>query len=294
MADLSNDPSSAQAVGAPTGTIRWFNATKGFGFITPDAGGADVFIHISAVEAAGRSGLIASERVQYTLFTARGRTSARLRVLDDQTIVLPTVALKSVFNNERLDDLTSPGLIVGPEQRPIDLLSEPKWAATTSILEWGDAFTLPGGRIETPSEQIDSLIRRIQTDPALLREIHPGQFETLVAVMLQKEGYETELVSKWNEADGGVDIIAVYRLSGGLETRFAIQCKHTRNKVSATPIRALNGVLDRFKAHQGIVATTSFFTKSAALEVQTHHWKVSLRDFDNIIASLKAMQLVAD
>jgi cold shock protein len=281
MADLSNDPSSAQAVGAPTGTIRWFNATKGFGFITPDAGGADVFIHISAVEAAGRSGLIASERVQYTLFTARGRTSARLRVLDDQTIVLPTVALKSVFNNERLDDLTSPGLIVGPEQRPIDLLSEPKWAATTSIFE-------------TPSEQIDSLIRRIQTDPALLREIHPGQFETLVAVMLQKEGYETELVSKWNEADGGVDIIAVYRLSGGLETRFAIQCKHTRNKVSATPIRALNGVLDRFKAHQGIVATTSFFTKSAALEVQTHHWKVSLRDFDNIIASLKAMQLVAD
>ena len=40
-----------------TGTVKWFNATKGFGFIQPDAGGADVFVHISAVERAGLSGL---------------------------------------------------------------------------------------------------------------------------------------------------------------------------------------------------------------------------------------------
>ena len=41
----------------PTGTVKWFNATKGFGFVQPDAGGADVFVHISAVERAGLHGL---------------------------------------------------------------------------------------------------------------------------------------------------------------------------------------------------------------------------------------------
>lgn len=41
----------------PTGTVKWFNATKGFGFIEPDEGGTDVFVHISAVQNAGMDGL---------------------------------------------------------------------------------------------------------------------------------------------------------------------------------------------------------------------------------------------
>ncbi len=45
----------------PTGTVKWFDATKGFGFIQPDAGRADVFVHISAVERAGLHGLIRAE-----------------------------------------------------------------------------------------------------------------------------------------------------------------------------------------------------------------------------------------
>ena len=45
-----------------TGTVKWFNATKGFGFIQPDAGGADVFVHISAVERAGLQGLNEGQR----------------------------------------------------------------------------------------------------------------------------------------------------------------------------------------------------------------------------------------
>jgi len=49
------------------GTVKWFNATKGFGFIAPSNGGQDVFVHISAVERAGMSGLNEGQRVSYEL-----------------------------------------------------------------------------------------------------------------------------------------------------------------------------------------------------------------------------------
>jgi cold shock protein len=48
-----------------SGTVKWFNATKGFGFIQPDDGGADVFVHISAVERAGLSGLNEGQKVSF-------------------------------------------------------------------------------------------------------------------------------------------------------------------------------------------------------------------------------------
>ena len=57
-----------------TGTVKWFNATKGYGFIQPDNGGADVFVHISAVEKAGLRTL--NEKVSYDLVTEKGKTSA--------------------------------------------------------------------------------------------------------------------------------------------------------------------------------------------------------------------------
>ncbi len=60
-----------------TGTVKWFNATKGYGFIAPERGGADVFVHISAVEQAGLSQLNEGERVQYELTTGKnGKSSA--------------------------------------------------------------------------------------------------------------------------------------------------------------------------------------------------------------------------
>ena len=54
-----------------TGVVKWFNSTKGFGFIEPDAGGDDVFVHISAVERAGLQGLNEGQRVEFEL--ERGR-----------------------------------------------------------------------------------------------------------------------------------------------------------------------------------------------------------------------------
>lgn len=59
-----------------TGTVKWFNPTKGYGFIQPDAGGADVFVHITALEAAGLRSLNEGQKVSYELATNKGKTSA--------------------------------------------------------------------------------------------------------------------------------------------------------------------------------------------------------------------------
>ena len=59
-----------------TGTVKWFNATKGYGFIQPDDGGSDVFVHITAVNEAGLNGLNEGQKVSYELVTAKGKTSA--------------------------------------------------------------------------------------------------------------------------------------------------------------------------------------------------------------------------
>ncbi len=61
-----------------TGTVKWFNSQKGYGFIQPSDGGRDVFVHISAVERAGLNGLADGQEISYELVTDRktGRTSA--------------------------------------------------------------------------------------------------------------------------------------------------------------------------------------------------------------------------
>lgn len=61
----------------PNGTVKWFNTTKGYGFIAPDTGGKDVFVHISAVERSGLTGLADNQKVAYDLESGRdGRESA--------------------------------------------------------------------------------------------------------------------------------------------------------------------------------------------------------------------------
>lgn len=61
----------------PSGTVKWFNTSKGFGFIAPDSGGSDVFVHISAVEQSGLTGLADNEKITYELIDGRdGRQMA--------------------------------------------------------------------------------------------------------------------------------------------------------------------------------------------------------------------------
>ena len=59
-----------------TGTVKWFNPSKGFGFITPSEGGSDVFVHISAVQKSGLDTLNEGQKLHYELATEKGKTSA--------------------------------------------------------------------------------------------------------------------------------------------------------------------------------------------------------------------------
>jgi CspA family cold shock protein len=58
------------------GTVKWFNPTKGYGFIQPEDGSADVFVHISAVEKSELTGLVEGQRVSFDVVTERGKTAA--------------------------------------------------------------------------------------------------------------------------------------------------------------------------------------------------------------------------
>lgn len=65
------------------GTVKWFNPRKGYGFITPQEGEKDVFVHISAVEAAGMGSLAEGQQLEYEIDESRGKPSAaNLRVVD--------------------------------------------------------------------------------------------------------------------------------------------------------------------------------------------------------------------
>jgi CspA family cold shock protein len=59
-----------------TGTVKFFNSQKGFGFIQPSDGAPDVFVHVSAVERAGMSGLVEGQKVSYEVVTERGKKAA--------------------------------------------------------------------------------------------------------------------------------------------------------------------------------------------------------------------------
>ena len=65
-----------------SGTVKWFNSTKGYGFIQPEAGGRDVFVHISAVERSGMSGLDEGQKVTYDIEAGRDGREAATNLAD--------------------------------------------------------------------------------------------------------------------------------------------------------------------------------------------------------------------
>src|SRR5271166_5279648 len=88
-----------------TGTVKWFNATKGFGFIQPDAGGADVFVHISAVERAGLHGLNEGQKIAYEIVPDK-RTGKILGAKLEAGLKLPvTYHVVVAFDRDEEGDL---------------------------------------------------------------------------------------------------------------------------------------------------------------------------------------------
>jgi CspA family cold shock protein len=76
MRFVSSLASLHQEIDVQKGTVKWFNPTKGYGFIQPSTGDKDVFVHISAVERAGLSSLNEGQTVEYELVSNRGKSSA--------------------------------------------------------------------------------------------------------------------------------------------------------------------------------------------------------------------------
>lgn len=133
------------------------------------------------------------------------------------------------------------------------------------------------------------LIAYLVAHPQALDSLTPRQFEGLMASIYRNLGFDTESVGAWNQADGGVDIVAVSKTVAATEFRLAIQCKASKRKISAKPIRELAGVLDTFHAHQGVVATTSTFTSDARREAEGTLWKLTLQDRDAVVRRLLAI-----
>lgn len=139
------------------------------------------------------------------------------------------------------------------------------------------------------------LIRRIVKSPSELYQLTPKQFEEVIADLYVVDGYSVELMGSWNQADGGVDILAIKAISESHNFRTAIQCKRysAENRVAAAPIRELAGVLDRFQAHSGALITTSEFTGPAIREA-VHYWRVDLIAFQGVIDKLRRAELLID
>lgn len=148
--------------------------------------------------------------------------------------------------------------------------------------------------VELQNKITAGFIARLSQNPIDLYQLTPKDFEELIAELYRIDGYTAELLSPWNKADGGVDIVVMKSDIGSVQFRMAIQCKRyaRSNRVSAAPIRALAGVLDRFHAHAGAFVTTSDFTKPAKNEAAAFLWKLSLMNFESIVDMLRRANLL--
>ncbi|HEV7570417.1 MAG TPA: restriction endonuclease [Thermoanaerobaculia bacterium] len=164
------------------------------------------------------------------------------------------------------------------------------------LLPYGEQKIIPRKSVEEVELQnkiTAEFITRLNQNPTDLYQLTAKDFEELIAELYRIDGYTAELLSPWNKADGGVDIVVMKSDIGSAQFRMAIQCKrHARtNRVSAPPIRSLAGVLDRFHAHAGAFVTTSDFTKPARIEA-TFFWKITLMNFESIVEMLRRAELL--
>jgi hypothetical protein len=132
------------------------------------------------------------------------------------------------------------------------------------------------------------ILNHLYHNPKIIENLNGKNFELFLKSIYINNGFSVEKVGNWNQADGGIDLIAISKFINH-DVKILIQCKTSKNNISAKPIRELNGVLDAYKAHKGIVATTSKFTKNAVSEANSQFWKIDLEDIDSIMLKLSSL-----
>ena len=152
---------------------------------------------------------------------------------------------------------------------------------------------LEAARIELV-EVDDELLAFIHDHPETLRDLSDKAFEDLMGSVFRNQEFDVERLGAVYTADGGIDLIAISKSIAIGEFRIAVQCKTVgrrsrRQTISARPIRELHGVLDRFRAHKGLLATTGTFTADAWLEKEQHFFRVSLEDRDALLKRIHSL-----
>lgn len=128
------------------------------------------------------------------------------------------------------------------------------------------------------------LIRHILTNPLVIRELAPRDFELLIADILKESGLRVSLTRQTR--DGGYDIVAIEDAAG--DTRYLIECKRYRNrKVGVQTVRALHGVVMDESAQKGVIVTTSSFSGPAAAYLRRNQWVLEGRDWPALLEWLK-------
>jgi cold shock CspA family protein/HJR/Mrr/RecB family endonuclease len=231
------------------GTVKKKNE-KGFGFISAEGIGKDLFFHSNSLLGVTFAELAEGDSVSF-----------------DTKLIPRRSASRDTIRNGRL-------LLPYGEQKIVTPNSSEE--------------------IELQKKVTAEFIVRLSQNPLDLFQLNAKEFEELIAELYLIDGYRVELLGSWNQADGGIDILAMKSDIGSLQLRIAIQCKRyaRKNLVSAEPIRSLAGVLDRFHAHAGAIVTTSDFTKPAIKEAASFFWKIGLENFQSIVEMLRRAELL--
>ena len=243
-----------------TGTVKWFSDDKGFGFISPDDGGKDLFVHHTGIVGEGYRSLVEGSRVHYDAEAGDKGPKA-------VNIVAAGSGARSEEPPEEIIEQAWSG-ILGPDGLPLGADSEVLAAIVTDVR----SVTL-------------TLIKKLASDPRLVYSLTPRQFEEVVAELLGSRGYDITLTPA--SRDGGVDIYAAKQSELG-SFLYLVECKKyaPENKVGVGLIRELLGVVAQRRATAGILATTSFFTAGAQEFQRDVKWQLSLKDYADVEAWL--------
>lgn len=134
-----------------------------------------------------------------------------------------------------------------------------------------------------------AVLRAVKRDPRLLHDLKPRQFEEVIAGLLESQGLRVELTAR--TGDGGKDIIAVQDSLLGRQIYFVEAKKYAPDRpVGIEVVRTLYGVTEMERATKGILATTSYFTKSAMDFAQGIGSRLQLVDYNNLVEWLKKVE----